>query len=628
MAVTAEQLNIIIAARDREFQRTMDRAVKTIQTFERQTGSSLRNSTTSINRFSRNAANGFNGLAMSVRGAAARITGVLASITAVSGSLAGMVMAGDQMKMLEARFAAITGSAERAATIMTGLLQVVERTGGSIADTAGAVARFRLAADAIGATDAEVLQLTENILKLGQIGGASGAELSSGMMQLAQALASGRLQGDELRSIMEGMPLVTRAIAEDLGVAGGELRKMGSEGKLTADVVFAALLRQSEKIAKAYEEIPDNVDRSTSRLKASFTLLLADLDGLVSASDRWVGFLNTAADIIDRIRGSINDTDPAVGSRGRNRGRSNRDAPAGDTSGLVDLWNQFLAFAQNENAGNANRNRRGTRRVVPDASDAPGAASPPPPIPFDEIKGFITPEEAARRQALFERLQAAIGRASTRTQELNEATAGTGAALRANEAPISAYEQHLTALQGRLGELGLEMQQFDTINASLQSSFEDAFMSIVDGTATARDAFRSMARQVIAELYRVLVVQQLVGSLSGGGFLGALGSALGIPAMAMGGTVAAGQPVITGEHGRELFVPAQDGRIMTAAQTRSMMSGGGGEVIVQQTINISTGVSQTVRAEIASMMPQIAAAARNSVADAYRRGGAYGRALA
>jgi tape measure domain-containing protein len=581
MAVTAEQLNIVIAARDREFQRSLDRAVKSLQRFEGQTNSSLRGATTSINRFNRQASQGFDGMAVAVRGAAARITGAVAAISAVTGSLAGMIVAGDQLKMLEARFAAITGSGERAAGMMRGLLEVVERTGGSIEETAGAVARFRLAADQMGASDADVLRLTENVIKLGQIGGASGAEVASAMMQLSQALASGRLQGDELRSIMENMPLLARALADDLGVGVGALREMGSEGKLTSDVVFAALLRQSDKIAEAYTSIPDNIDRSTSRLKASFTLLLADLDQLVGASEKWVATLDFAADVIDKIRGFMND-EPQSSGRGS-------VLPPAD----------------------------GGTRTVPSTM-----------IPWDQIKGFLTPEEAARREQVMGRLQAALDRTRQSTKEMNDETTETGRTLGANAPVVSAYEQHLTELQARLDELGIEMGQFDSINSSLKSSFEAAFMGIVDGTESVSDAFKGMARQVIAELYRVLVVQQLVGSLTGGGFLGSVGAALGIPAMAMGGSVQAGQPVITGEHGRELFVPAQDGRIMTAAQTRSMMAGGGGEIIVQQTINISTGVAQTVRAEIASMMPQIAAAAKNSVADAYRRGGAYGRALA
>ena len=83
---------------------------------------------------------------------------------------------------------------------------------------------------------------------------------------------------------------------------------------------------------------------------------------------------------------------------------------------------------------------------------------------------------------------------------------------------------------------------------------------------------------------------------------------------------------MTGESGRELFVPKTDGRILSPAQTSSM-GGGGGSVVVNQTINVSTGVQQTVRAEIKQLMPQIADSAKAAVVDAKRRGGSYGRAF-
>ena len=69
-----------------------------------------------------------------------------------------------------------------------------------------------------------------------------------GAIQLGQALASGRLGGDELKSILEGLPLVAEKIAKGLGVSTGELKKMGAEGLLTADKVFGALLSGTEKI--------------------------------------------------------------------------------------------------------------------------------------------------------------------------------------------------------------------------------------------------------------------------------------------------------------------------------------------------------------------------------------------
>ena len=168
-----------------------------------------------------------------------------------------------------------------------------------------------------------------------------------------------------------------------------------------------------------------------------------------------------------------------------------------------------------------------------------------------------------------------------------------------------------------------EMQK--QIADSIKSSMEDAFMGIVDGTSSVKDAFRSMAADIIKELYRVLVVQQLVGQIgtatqAGTGLLGGIGRLFGM--RAMGGPVTGGKPYMVGERGPEMIVPSRNGNVIANNQL------GGGGVTVNQTINITTGVQQTVRAEIRSLMPQIADSAKRAVLDAKQRGGSYGSAFA
>ena len=173
-----------------------------------------------------------------------------------------------------------------------------------------------------------------------------------------------------------------------------------------------------------------------------------------------------------------------------------------------------------------------------------------------------------------------------------------------------------------------EASKFASVFETVESSIESSMMGLVNGTMNVKDAFKSMAAQVVGELYRVLVVQRMVNaatSAMGGGTGGFLSSML-MGTRAGGGSVQAGNPYMTGESGRELFVPAQNGRILSPAQTR--MAGGGEAVTVVQNINISTGVQQTVRAEIKGMMPQIADNAKAAVLDAKRRGGSFGRAMA
>jgi len=73
--------------------------------------------------------------------------------------------------------------------------------------------------------------------------GASAQETSAAMIQLKQALASGVLQGEELRSIREQAPLVAQAIAKEMGVSIGALKDLAAEGKVTTDIVLRALTK-------------------------------------------------------------------------------------------------------------------------------------------------------------------------------------------------------------------------------------------------------------------------------------------------------------------------------------------------------------------------------------------------
>lgn len=176
-------------------------------------------------------------------------------------------------------------------------------------------------------------------------------------------------------------------------------------------------------------------------------------------------------------------------------------------------------------------------------------------------------------------------------------------------------------------ELSPEMKRLMDVSDMVGSSFETAFMSAIKGTASMKDAFRAMAVDIIAELYRIFVIKKITGfisdaiSLFGGAAPGSSGSIFG-GMKAIGGPVQAGNSYIVGERGPELFVPSRTGSIVSNDKM-----GGGGGVVVQQTINVSTGVQQTVRNEIQTLLPQIAEASKAAVLDARRRGGSFANAF-
>jgi len=141
------------------------------------------------------------------------------------------------------------------------------------------------------------------------------------------------------------------------------------------------------------------------------------------------------------------------------------------------------------------------------------------------------------------------------------------------------------------------------------SSLEDSLAGILTKTSSVKDAFRSMAQSILADLTRIAIQQSVTDPLR---------AAFGLTGKAIGGSVQRGQPYMVGERGPEMFVPNQSGSIIPNGQT------GGGSVTISQTVNLSTGVAQTVRTEVMNMLPQIQQAAVSGVIDAKRRGGSFG----
>lgn len=179
-------------------------------------------------------------------------------------------------------------------------------------------------------------------------------------------------------------------------------------------------------------------------------------------------------------------------------------------------------------------------------------------------------------------------------------------------------------------ELSPELVRAQRLGESVGQSFENAMMSAVDGTMSLGDAFRSMASDIIKEIYRVFVVKRITGFITDAASMASLPTGqshtgtMGLPSFAGGGYTGGGARA-GGLDGKGGYMAMLHPRETVVDHTKGQ---GGGAVIVNQTINVSTGVQQTVRTEIKSLMPQIAESAKAAVVDAKRRGGSYGRAFA
>lgn len=155
-------------------------------------------------------------------------------------------------------------------------------------------------------------------------------------------------------------------------------------------------------------------------------------------------------------------------------------------------------------------------------------------------------------------------------------------------------------------------ERTQAIADAMKDSMTSGFMSIVDGTKKAKDAFKDMARSIINKLFEILVVQRLVGSFdaASGTGTGIVGAIMGMGKKAIGGPVTGGKPYLVGEKGPELVVPSRNANIIPNNQL------GGGGVTVIQNNTFGAGVS---RAEVNAMLPKIVETTKAAVFDAQRR---------
>lgn len=187
---------------------------------------------------------------------AGAVTGIGLAANAVKDVAVAAAQTADQLTSIRSRINLINDGSQSTAEIMDKIYSAANRSRGSYIDMADSVAKLNmLAKDAFSSND-EAIAFVEQLNKQFKISGASVQEASAAMYQLTQAMAAGKLQGDEFRSIMENAPLLAQSIANEMGLSVGQLKEMSSQGLITADIIKNALLGSAEETNEKFSEIP------------------------------------------------------------------------------------------------------------------------------------------------------------------------------------------------------------------------------------------------------------------------------------------------------------------------------------------------------------------------------------
>lgn len=181
---------------------------------------------------------------------------IMRGLDSIAGSISGAVALADEYTSLNARLALVAGSQSNVAALNDMIYESAQRARGGYMDMAKAVASLSVNARDAFPDPRKTVQFMEGMQKLFVIGGASKENQRFAMLQLQQSLASGRLQGDEFRSITENAPILQDMIAKTMKVSRGELKQLSAQGEITADIIKRAIFENMDEINDKFESMP------------------------------------------------------------------------------------------------------------------------------------------------------------------------------------------------------------------------------------------------------------------------------------------------------------------------------------------------------------------------------------
>lgn len=459
------KLLALIEANTKQFENALKRVERsTAQTFQRSAQSTRR-----LDQALNQTANNANRLtaALTKAGAASRtIGGAFAGggrglVAPFIGALSAreVIRYADAWKEAGNRLAATSAITGRQARSLEDLNKIASETRSSLGTTVELYAKLLLATKDVAGSEEEVARATEIVNKAFKAGGAAASEQASGILQLSQALSSGVLQGDELRSIRENAPLLARAIAQEFNTTIGGLKELGAQGQLTSERVFKGILRAQGEVEQAFAQTTPTISDAFTQLGNSAEEFVGKLDAAVGGSKALISVLNGLSETIRRI-GEFGDLPSVVFGDLTNAGTVAEQA----TKFINDLLNNLNSFPE-------------ARRLVTDEQMRQLEQL------RDEL-GKGTPEAAEAARVALDRL---VAESPRRFQALADAVKPFIAQLLAGHAGVTALKTDIDTLTDSVGKLAALRRQAETQSMAALGAEQGETQSFLDArTAEAK----------------------------------------------------------------------------------------------------------------------------------------------
>lgn len=209
----------------------------------------------------------------------------------------------DNVTQLQSRIARLSSGADEAKVTFSALAQIASNTGASLQNTQSLWEKLTSSLKGTGATNSQILFLTDTLQKIGRVGGSSAEEMATALQQFGQSIDGGVVRAEEFNSVVESMPELARQMAAGLGLSMGQLRQAMLDGKITAEAALNAIAKQSAVVNQEFNKLPRTMEQASNSLTVSLSLLVGKMNEATGASTTMVAIIDSISAAIDRLSG-------------------------------------------------------------------------------------------------------------------------------------------------------------------------------------------------------------------------------------------------------------------------------------------------------------------------------------
>ena len=208
----------------------------------------------------------------------------------------GLVTATDEFKQMKNTLKGFDVGAKNIESVRKKVVGIANASRTGAKETAVFFGRLKKATKDLGLSNTEVLKLTGTAQKALRLGGASSTEATQAVRQLSQAFNKGKLDGDEFRSVLENAPILAELLSKELGVTKSVLRDLAEDGKISTEVLVAALQNGADKIDQRFGTLQTTFGDVATKIRNNVVEYIGSVDEASGVSAKFINVLNEFAD--------------------------------------------------------------------------------------------------------------------------------------------------------------------------------------------------------------------------------------------------------------------------------------------------------------------------------------------